>query len=343
MWLYWRLFLVGLGMLGRRRRDLILENLILRQQLAVWERSGRRPRLQTRDRRFWSVTARNWAGWRAHLQLVQPATVIGWHRLVWRRYWRWKSRGGQPGRVRIDLETRRLIDRLAAENPTWGVRRIAAELAVLGHPVSPTTVYRYRRIRPAPSPTWRTFLRLHAPEIWAADFFSVQTLTLRTFYVFFVISHDRRRILHWNVTAHPTAPWVWRQIIAATPWNTAPRFLIRDRDRNYGGHFVPKAAALGIETILTPVRAPKANAIAERVIGTIRRECLDHLIVLTERHLRRVLREYVASYNDTRPHQSLGDQPPSGPRTPTLRGGAQRLASRPILGGLHHEYFWDAA
>ena len=171
----------------------------------------------------------------------------------------------------------------------------------------------------------------------------MQTRTLRTVYVFFVISHARRRILHGNVTAHPTAPWVWRQIIAATPWNMAPRFLIRDRDRNDGGHFVPKAAALGIETILTPVRAPKANAIAERVIGTIRRECLDHLIVLTERHLRRVLREYVAYDNDTRPHQSLGDQPPSGPRTPTLRGGAQRLASRPILGGLHHAYFWDAA
>ena len=151
------------------------------------------------------------------------------------------------------------MDRLAAENPTWGVRRIAAELAVLGHPVSPTTVYRYRRIRPAPSPTWRTFLRLHAPEIWAADFFTVQTLTLRTFYVFFVISHDRRRILHWSVTAHPTAPWVWRQIIAATPWNTVPRFLIRDRDRNYGGNFVPKAAALGIETILTPVRSPQSQ------------------------------------------------------------------------------------
>ena len=223
MWLYGRLFLVGLGMLGRRRRDLILEHLILRQQLAVWERSGRRPRLQTRDRRFWSVTARNWAGWRAHLQRVQPAPVIGWQRVVWRRYGRWKSRGGQPGRVRIDLETRRLIDRLAAENPRWGVRRIAAEFAVLGHPVSPTPVSRYRRIRPAPSPTWRTFLRLPAPEIWAADFFPVQTRTLRPVYVFFVISHARRRILHGNVTAHPTAPWVWRQIIAATPSLPDPR------------------------------------------------------------------------------------------------------------------------
>ena len=149
--------------------------------------------------------------------------------------------------------------------------------------------------------------------------------------------------MHWNVTAHPTAPWVWRQIIAATPWNRYPRFLIRDRDRNYGGDFVPRAAALGIATVLTPARAPKANAIAERVIGTLRRECLDHVIVLTERHLRRVLREYVSSYNDTRPHQFLGDEPPTGPRPPARRGGAQRLASRPILGGLRHEYFWEAA
>ena len=180
MRIYWRLFLIGLGILGRRRRDLILENLILRQQLAVWERSGRRPRLQTRDRRFWSVTARHWVAWRVHLHLVQPATVIGWHRFAWRRYWRWKSRGGRPGRARIGLETRSLIDRLAVENPTWGVRRIVAELAVLGHSVSAATVYRYRGTTPAPSPTWRTFLRLHAPEIWAADFFTVQTLTFKT-------------------------------------------------------------------------------------------------------------------------------------------------------------------
>ena len=153
------------------------------------ERSGRRPRLHRRDRQFWSVTARHWTPWRAHLQLVQPATVIGWHRLAWRRYWRWKSRGGRPGRTRIGPEIRTLIARLAAENPTWGVRRIAAELAVLGHPVSAGTVQRYRGNRP-PSPSRRTFLRLHAPEIWAADFFTVQTLPFRTFYVFVVISPD---------------------------------------------------------------------------------------------------------------------------------------------------------
>ena len=146
------------------------------------------------------------------------------------------------------------------DNPTRGVRRIVAELTVPGQPVSAATVYRYRGTIPAPAPTWRTFLRLHAPEIWAADFFTVQTLTFKTIYGFFLISHDRRRIMHWNVTAHPTAPWVWRQIIAATPWNRHPRFLIRDRDRNYGGDFVPRGAALGIATVLTPVRAPKANA-----------------------------------------------------------------------------------
>ena len=159
----------------------------------------------------------------------------------------------------------------------------------------------------------------------------------------FLISHDRRRIVHWNVTAHPTAPWVWRQIVAATPWNRHPRFLIRDRDRSYGGDFVTKAAAIGIATILTPVRAPKANAIAERVIGTIRRECLDHLIVWNERHLRRVLREYLAYYNATRPHQSLDGEPPAGPRLVSRRAESQRLVSRPVLGGLHHEYSWAAA
>ncbi|PZC42274.1 MAG: hypothetical protein DK306_002343, partial [Chloroflexi bacterium] len=215
MWVYWRLFLVGLGMLGRQRRDLILENVILRQQLAVWERSGRRPRLHRRDRQFWSVTARHWTPWRAHLQLVQPATVIGWHRLAWRRYWRWKSQGGRPGRTRIGPEIRTLIARLAAENPTWGVRRIAAELAVLGHPVSAATVQRYRGNRP-PSPSWRAFLRLHVSEIWAADFFIAQTLPFRAFYVFVVIRHDRRRLMHWNVTRHPTQAWVWQQIREAT-------------------------------------------------------------------------------------------------------------------------------
>ena len=342
MWIYWRLFLIALRLTGRRRRDLVLENLVLRQQLAVWERTGRHPTLAAADRRFWSVTARHWRGWRRHVQLVQPATVVGWHRTAWRRYWGWKSRGRPRGRPRIDPIIRCLIVRIGAENPTWGVRRIAAELAVLGHPVRAATGQRYRGDRP-PSPSWRTFLRLHASEIWAADFFTVQTLPFRTCYVFVLISHDRRRLVHWNVTRHPTQGWVWQQIREATPWGGQPRFLLRDRDRCDGGDFVRRAAAMGITTVLSPVRAPQANAIAERVIGTLRRDCLDHVLVLSERHLRHVLQEYVAYDNTTRPHQSLGDEPPDGPRHAHRPPGPVRLTSRPILGGLHHEYAWEAA
>ena len=211
---------------------------------------------------------------------------------------------------------------MARENPTWGAAQILGALQLLEIPVSRTTVRRYRRdaLRRPPSPRWRTFLRLHAPQIWATDLFTVQTLTLRTFYVLLVVSHDRRRIEHWTVTRNPNAAWIWRQIIAATPWGTRPRYLIRDRDASYGRDFVARAAALGIRTILTPVRAPQANAIAERCIGTVRRECLDHLIVINERHLRAVLREDVAYYNRNRPHRSLGLEPPDGPRPlPTQR------------------------
>ena len=171
----------------------------------------------------------------------------------------------------------------------------------------------------------------------------MQTLPFRTFYVFVLISHDRRRLVHWNVTRHPTQAWVWQQIREATPWGVHPRFLIRDRDRCYGGDFVRRAAAMGITTVLSPVRAPQANAIAERVIGTLRRDCLDHVLVLSERHLRHVLQEYVEYYNTTRPHQSLGDEPPDGPRHAHRPPGPVRLTSRPILGGLHHEYTWEAA
>ena len=342
MWLYLRLFVLGLRILGRSRRDLILENLVLRQQLAVYERVPRRAPLRPADRRFWSTIARGWVGWRRHVHLVEPATVVRWHRTAWRRYWHWKSRGPRPGRPRIDAETRALIDRLATDNPRWGAQRIVYELRALGIDVSRATVNRYRPPR-APSPSWRTFLRLQARHIWAADFFTVQTLTFRTLYVFFLISHDRRQIVHWNVTAHPTAPWVWRQIIQATPWNTHPRFLIRDRDTIYGGDFVAKAARLGIRTIVTPVRAPTANAIAERVVGTLRRECLDHVIILGERQLRGLLREYVHHYNATRPHRALDGEAPDGPRTVLMPIGPRQLVARPILGGLHHAYHWRAA
>ncbi|MDA0352320.1 MAG: integrase core domain-containing protein [Chloroflexi bacterium] len=248
-----------------------------------------------------------------------------------------------------DLEPAQ-VGATGAINPSGVVRphngtpqvRIQGELRTLGFDISAETVrrYRLRALRRPPTRRWREFLHNHRHEIWVADFFTVPTLTLSTLYVFFVISHDRRRIEHFNRTRHPTADWVWRQLMEATPWGVGPRFLIRDRDRNYGGDFVARARRIGIETVLTPVRAPQANAVAERVIGTLRRECVDHIIPLSEQHLRAVLREYGDYYNATRPHRTLELEPPAGPRPVQAHG---RVVAHPILGGLHHRYEREAA
>ncbi len=328
------------------RQHLVLENLALRQQLADLSRQSRRPRLDPSDRLFWSFLSQLWPRWQSAVVFVQPETVIRWQRTAWQRYWTWKSRRSvSRGRPRIPREVRDLILRLAHENPRWGSVRIVGELRKLGYDISSRTVRRYRRPRwhGPPSQSWRTFLRNHAPHIWAADFFTVQTLTLKTLYVFLFISHGRRQLVQLNVTSRPSAEWVWRQLIEATPWGQQPKFLIRDRDCCYGGSFNLRAARLGIEAILTPIRAPKANAVAERVIGTLRRECLDHLIIINERHLRTVLREYVTHYNDGRPHRTLGLETPTGPPPRASPHQAGRIVARPVLGGLHHEYEWLAA
>ncbi len=218
----------------------------------------------------------------------------------------------------------------------WGSERIRGELLKLGITVSKRSIQRYRQRGPAhpPSQTWRTFLANHAHAIWAADLFTVQTLTFRTLYVLLLITHGRRELVHVNVTAHPTAAWVWRQLVEATAWGRRPRFLLRDRDAVYGGDFARRAALLGIETLLAPVRAPRANAVAERVIGTLRRECLDHLLVLNEQHLRAVLAEFVAYSNRHRPHRTLRLEPPK----PASRSPTGRITVRRVLGGLHHVY-----
>lgn len=193
---------------------------------------------------------------------------------------------------------------MARENPAWGSERIRGELLKLGIAVSKRSIQQYRRrgsARP-PSQAWRTFLTNHRPDIWAADLFTVRTLAFKTLYVLVFITHGRRELMHWNVTASPTAAWIWRQLIQATPWGRQPRYLIRDRDAVYGGEFAPRARRLGIETLLSPVRAPRANAVAEPVIGTLRRECLDRLVV-NDRHLRAILAEFAGFYNAQRPHQ----------------------------------------
>ena len=220
----------------------------------------------------------------------------------------------------------------------WGAERIRGELLKLGIVVSNRSIrrYRWRGLRRPPSQSWRTFLANHAHAIWAADLFVVQTLTFKTLYVLLFIAHGQRELVHLAVTAHPTAAWVWRQVVEATAWGKRPKHLIRDRDAVYGHDFRARAKALGVETVLTPVRSPRANAIAERVIGTLRRECLDHLIPLDERHLRTVLAEYVDYYNSERPHRTLQLETPLLATRPAAGAGA--VTGRPVLGGLHHTY-----
>jgi transposase InsO family protein len=320
----------------RSRSALIAETLLLRQQLAALTRPTRqRPRLRTRDKRLWIVVRWVWRDWRRYLVVVRPETVIGWHRTGWRLVWRWASRP-RGGRPRLSGEVRDLIARMARENPMWGSERIRGELRKLGIAVSKRSVQQYRRRGPArpPSQSWRTFLANHRPDIWAADLLTVQTLAFRTLYVLLFITHGRRELVHVNVTAHPTAAWVWRQLIEATPWGRQPRYLLRDRDAVYGGSFVPRARRLGIEALLSPIRAPRANAVAERVIGTLRRECLDHLVVVNERHLRAILADFVRFYNAERPHRTLGLETP----VPAARPSVGRIRSRAVLGGLHHVY-----
>jgi len=334
----WLSLLVGIVLSAvRGRHALALENLLLRQQLAAALRTRRRPRLCWHDRLFWVVAGRRCADWRRHLMVVQPETVLRWHRQGWRLFWWWRSRR-PAGRPRVLPEVRTLICRLSAENRLWGTERIRGELRKLGITVSNGSIRRYRW-RPAPRPpsqTWGTFLRNHAHAIWAADLSTVQPLAFQTLYVLFFIAHERRELIHAAVTAHPTAAWVWRQLVEATPWGRRPQYLIRDRDRVYGGGFGGRAKAIRIETLLTPFRAPKANAVAERVVRTLRNECLDHVLILNERHLRSVLTEYVAYYNADRPHRSLALEPPLPTARSPVPTGAIR--SRPVLGGLHHVY-----
>ena len=301
----------------RPRQDLVLENLLLRHQLAVLTRPTRaRPRawLHTWDKLVWVLARRFCTGWREHLAIVTPDTVIRWHRQGWQLFWRWKSRS-RGGRPHLSPEVRELIATISRENPLWGTERIRGELLKLGIVVSNRSIrrYRWRGPRRPSSQTWRTFLTNHAHHLWAADLFTVPTLTFKTLYMLVFIAHGRRELVHVNVTANPTAAWVWRQLIEATPWGNTPRHLLRDRDAVYGRDFRERARRIGIDAIATPVRSPRANAIAERVIGTLRRECLDHVIVLDEHHLSSVLREFVTYYNQDRPHRTLGL------RTPELR------------------------
>jgi transposase InsO family protein len=286
---------------------------------------------------------RQWySGWRDVLLLVQPETVLRWHRQGWRVYWRWRSRRrGRGGRCPISAELRVLIRRMAAENRFWGQRRIQAELVRLGFKVSARTVakYMHRPYAGKPSPGWRAFLNRHAQDIWACDFFCVRTIWFHTFYVFFAIRHASREVLHLQVTRHPTAEWVAKQIVECCGWDREPpRFLIHDRDSRYGKVFDRRLNNLGITQIRTPFRSPRANAIAERWVRSARSECLDLMFILSECHLRRVLAEYVGYFNCWRPHRSIGQRAPRAPPRTIQSKVWGNIIAKPVLGGLHHIY-----
>jgi transposase InsO family protein len=325
-----------LGVLVRSRASLVAENLALRQQLAVLERSVKRPRLRRTDRIFWAWLSRLWSGWESVLVIVKPETVVRWHRQGFRLYWRWKSRNGN-GRPKVDLEIRELIRRMSRENPTWGAPRIRSELRLLGHDVAKSTVAKYMtKHRRPPSQGWRTFLTNHASEIAAIDFFVVPTVTFRLLFGFVILRHQRREVVHFNVTEHPSAAWTAQQVIEAFPFDEAPKYLLRDRDGIYGAEFVARVHGMGVEEVLTAPHAPWQNPYVERLIGSIRRECLNHVIVLNEAHLRRLLREYLRYYHADRPHTSLDSNPPRERQVePRSIGGVVGL---PRVGGLHHRY-----
>jgi putative transposase len=335
--------LATLRSLFRSRAALELENLALRHQIGVLQRSARkRPRLTPGDRLLWVWLSWIWGDWRSTLAIVKPETVVAWHRAGFRLFWTWKVRRGQPGRPLISREIRDLIRRMCRENPLWGAPRIHGELLKFGIDIGETSVSKYMVRGPKPpSQTWRTFLDNHLTQLVSIDFFTVPTLRFQVLYVFLVLAHDRRRILHFNVTAHPTAEWTGQQLREAFPFDQLPRYLLRDRDAIFGDDFREQVRDIGIREVLSAPRSPWQRAYVERMIGSIRRECLDHVIVFHENSLRRTLNSYFEYHHRSRTHLSLGKDSPE-PRAiqPPELGPVVVL---PQVGGLHHRYERRAA
>src|SRR5438132_3351065 len=295
-------------------RQLALENLALRHQLAVYKRTTTRPKLRTTDRLFWVWLARVWAEWRQPLVIVTPDTVLRWQRRRFREYWTQLSRRPTRGRPPIHAEIKALVLRMAAANPLWGAPRIHGELLKLGIAVAERTVSRLLpKRRSPPSQTWRTFLTNHVRDLVAIDFFTVPTAQLRVLFVLVILAHHRRRVLHFNVTEHPTAAWAAQQIVDAFPDDSAPSYLVRDRDQVYGAQFRHRVKGMQIEEVLTAPHSPWQNPFAERLIGSIRRECLNHDVVLGESHLRRILARYFSCYHRARTHLALDKDAPDQP------------------------------
>jgi transposase InsO family protein len=311
------------------------ENAVLRHQLNVLRRRPLgRVWLTNNDRWFFIQLYRWFPSILQVLTIIRPDTLVRWHRAGFRRYWRWKS-NSRGGRLQIDTELRVLIRRMSVENPLWGAPRIHGELLKLGFEVAQSSVAKYMvKRRVPPSQGWRTFLHNHAPDIAAMDLFVVPTIGFDLLYAFVIVRLGRRDLVWINVTANPTAEWVARQITEAFPWDEAPHYLIRDRDQIYGSVVARRLRSMGIRDKPTAPASPWQNGFVERLIGSIRPECLDHIVVLGEAHLRGILRSYARYYNDIRTHRSLDKDAPAV--RPVQRAGS--IKACPILGGLHHHY-----
>src|SRR5439155_1890896 len=324
------------------RQDLMLENLALRQQLLALHTKRPRRRLTALHQLFWVGLRRIWAGWKQPLILVTPRTVVGWHRAGFRLYWKWLSRIRQTGgRKRVSNEVRGLIFRMVAENPTWGAPRIHGELLKLGFDLSETTVSRWLRQAPRtpdPAKRWLTFLRNHREAIAAMDFFTVPTLTFGVLYCFFVIGHDRRRILRLNLTRNRNDLWIVQQMREAWPYTPAHKFLVFDHDSKFGHEVVSFARDMGSRPTRTAFRSPWQNGVAERWVGSCRRDLLDHVVILNERHLKRLMAQYGRYYHADRTHLGLAKDTPAGRPIVARSSVGSKIQSFLRLGGLHHRY-----
>jgi len=326
----------------RSRSSLLAENALLRQQVMILRRSVKRPALGRADRVIMVLLAGLSRTWRDALHLVQPDTLLRWHREIFKIVWRQKSKPkGQP--KRLAPQTIDLIKEMAVSNATWGAKRIRGELLKLGVRVSKRTIQKYmRQVRPPGKhgQSWETFIRNHTDDIWACDFLQLYDAWFRPIFAFFVVTHGSREVVHFNVTRSPNDEWVAQQLREATPWGEGPRFLIRDNDGKYGPRFAAAAKGAGINVVSIPPKSPNLNPICERFLGSVRRECLDHVLILGEEHLHSLLSEYVGAYfNVARPHQGLEQQIPSAVGTPTERPASTgNIFALPILGGLHHDY-----
>jgi putative transposase len=334
--------------LVKSKRELILENAFLRQQVIVLKRQVARPRLTAQDRGWLILLASRVRDWKHALLLVKPETLLRWHRERFRLFWRTKSKG-QARKPRISAETIMLIKQIAVENRHWGTKRIRGELLKLGIRVNKGTIRHYlwqarRKLPPQHHGQSRTtFLANHANQIWACDFVQTFDVFFRSVFLFFIIEHGSRRVVHVGVTRTPTDAWVAQQIREATPFGEGSRFLICDNDDKYGLQFEHAVAGAGIELIHTPPYSPKANALCERFIGTIRRECLDYMLILSEKHLRQLIHDYCQFFNQARPHQGLKQRIPVPVNlVASPAEGPRNVIALPVLGGLHHDYRWAA-